>query len=149
MSLIKKPETTEKALPTDSLAYLAGRLMIGMSMFGHGLVRIPKIPEFSDWMMHTFADSMVPTFIVQGFSTLLPIGELAVGVLLLLGFFTRQAALTGALLMSILIFGTCMIENWDAIGLQLLHGAFFLFLLYHRDENLLSLDAVFNKRTVA
>lgn len=45
MSLIKKPETTEKALPTDSLAYLAGRLMIGMSMFGHGLVRIQKSPN--------------------------------------------------------------------------------------------------------
>ncbi len=139
-------QETRKPLQTDSLAYLSGRLMIGMSMFGHGLVRIPKIPEFSDWMMHTFADSMVPTFLVQGFATILPIGELAVGVLLLLGFFTRQAALTGALLMTVLIFGASMIEDWNAIGQQLLHGAFFLFLLYHRDENLLSLDAVFNKK---
>lgn len=58
------------------------------------------------------------------FSYILPFAELIVGILLLLGLFTRQAAIAGVIVMLLLIFGTTSIENWDAIPTQLLHVAF-------------------------
>ena len=37
-----------------SAAYLLARLPIAMSMFGHGLVRIPKLEKFSAGMVKEF-----------------------------------------------------------------------------------------------
>jgi len=54
------------------LSYLLLRLAVAMSMFGHGIVRIPKIDEFSTGMVKQFEPSLLPESLVQPFSYILP-----------------------------------------------------------------------------
>ena len=70
-------------------AYLLARLPIAMSMFTHGLERIPKLQAFSEGMVKQFAKSPLPAGMVQAFGTVLPCFEFLTGLLLLIGLFTR------------------------------------------------------------
>jgi thiosulfate dehydrogenase [quinone] large subunit len=121
------------------------RLAIGASMFGHGLVRLPKLNGFSAWMVGSFQKSMLPAAIVRPFSYALPVAEFAIGLLVLLGLFTRSSLIVGSLLMIILIAGTALIENWEALPSQLIHVAFFAILLQFIDSNKISLDQLLTK----
>ena len=122
------------------VTYLLLRLTIGMSMFGHGLVRLTKLTAFSSGMANTFSHSPLPYALVKPFSLMLPFAEFAIGCLLLAGLFTRGALIAGCVLMIMLIFGTCMIENWDALVSQLIHSFLFAVLLQFKSANLFSLD---------
>ncbi|GAA3955437.1 DoxX family membrane protein [Chitinophaga oryziterrae] len=126
--------------------FLILRLAIGASMFGHGLVRLPKLAKFSAWMTGSFEKSMIPTALVEPFSYALPVAEFLIGLLLILGLFTRVSLIGGGVVMILLIFGTAMIENWDAIPSQLIHAAFFAVLLnYVGTYNGYSLDKLIGK----
>ncbi|GGB78693.1 hypothetical protein GCM10007424_18560 [Flavobacterium suaedae] len=111
-----------------------------MSFFGHGLVRMPKLEMFSGWMVKSFENSLLPTAIVQPFSYILPFAELFTGVLLLFGLFTRQAAIAGSCIILSLILGSALIEQWDALPTQFLHGLFLLIVLNFIEANKISLD---------
>lgn len=126
-------------------SFLLLRLAIGVSMFGHGLVRLPKLDKFSAWMVHSFEKSMLPAAIVTPFSYILPFAEFLVGLLLILGLFTRAALIAGGIVMIILIFGSTSIESWDAIPTQLIHVAFFAVLLNYISYNSFALDNRFKK----
>jgi len=127
-------------------SFLLARLAVGMSMFGHGLVRIPKLNGFSTWMTAQFQKSMLPEMVVKPFSYALPIAELIVGILLLLGLFTRQALIAGSLVMISLIFGSSMIEEWGSIPSQLIHAAFFSVLLaFANSHNTFAVDNTLEK----
>lgn len=122
------------------------RLAIGLSMFGHGLVRLPKLQTFSDGMLKEFSNSMLPQALVLPFSYVLPMVEFSVGLLLLLGLFTRMASLVGAITMLFLIWGTCLIENFGALPSQFIHVFFFAVLLHFANSNSLAID-LFIKKT--
>jgi thiosulfate dehydrogenase [quinone] large subunit len=110
-------------------AFFFLRLPVAVSLLGHGLVRIPKLATFSEWMVSTMEKSMIPTALIVPFSYILPLIEAVIGILLLINFKTRQTLYAALVLMSILIFGSCSIENWSAIEAQLLHS-FYLFGLF-------------------
>lgn len=128
------------------LSFLLARIAVGMSMFGHGLVRLPKLHGFSNWMVGQFEKSMLPDIIVTPFSYILPIAELLVGIFLLIGLFTRQTLVAGSLVMITLIFGSSMIEEWGAIPSQLIHAAFFsILLIFEKTYNIYAVDLVLEK----
>lgn len=102
------------------------RLPIAVSLLGHGLVRLPKLATFSNWMVTSMEKSAIPGFLIVPFSYVLPIAEFLIGLSLLIGFQTKYTLFAGLTLMSILILGSCSIENWSAIEAQLLHS-FYLF----------------------
>lgn len=129
----------------NKYAYLIARLAIAASMFGHGLVRLPKLAGFSKWMLGNFEKSFLPTALVTPFSYALPIAEFVVGLFLLIGLFTRQTLIAGGLVMVILIFGSTTIEDWSAIPSQLIHAAFFAVLLAFIQHNSFAVDKVFKK----
>ena len=129
----------------NTYTFLILRLAIAVSMFGHGLVRLPKLSTFSQWMVGSFEKTMLPKALILPFSYVLPIAEFTIGLLLLTGLFTKPAAFAGALVMLILLFGTAMIENWEAIPSQLLHLIFFAVLLQFMNNNGYALDSVFLK----
>ena len=131
---------------SQQLSFLLARLAVGMSMFGHGLVRLPKLQSFSHWMVGQFEKSMLPEIIVTPFSYILPITELLVGIFLLIGLFTRQALVAGSLVMIALIFGSSMIEEWGAIPSQLIHAAFFsILLIFEKSYNSFAVDMILEK----
>ncbi|UPZ15383.1 DoxX family protein [Flavobacterium humidisoli] len=129
----------------ETTSFLLLRLAIAISMFGHGLVRLPKLATFSNWMVGSFENSMLPKIIVTPFSYILPIAEFAIGLFLLLGIFTKPSLVAGAIVMLILLFGTSMIENWEAIPSQLIHIAFFALLLHFADYNSWAMDTLIKK----
>ena len=129
----------------NKTVYLLLRLAIATSMFGHGLVRLPKLVAFSKWMVGSFTKSILPDALVAPFSYILPFAEFTIGLLLLIGLFTKQAAVAGALVMIVLIFGSTTIENWDMIPVQLIHVAFFAVLIQFVQYNSYALDGVRRK----
>lgn len=126
----------------NTTSFLLVRLALGASMFGHGLVRMPKLQGFSEWMVGSFSKSMLPATLVTPFSYFLPFAELVIGILLLLGLFTAQAAFASGLIMVALIFGSCMIEHWDSIGSLLMHAALFALLTGFVQYNSWAVDKV-------
>lgn len=54
-------EATDRAV-----AYLLVRLTIGASLFGHGLVRLPKLEAFHAQLLGEFKTSYLPAFLVSG-----------------------------------------------------------------------------------
>lgn len=134
-----------KQIVMNTTVFLLLRLGIAISMFGHGLVRLPKLQTFSQWMIGIFEKSMLPKIVVVPFSYFLPIAELTIGLLLFTGLFTKPALLLGGIMMLALLFGTSMIENWEAIPSQLLHLIFCAILLQFIDSNIWSLDSLLGK----
>lgn len=126
-------------------AYLITRLAVGASIFGHGLVRLPKLAAFARGTVESFEKSVLPAAVVLPFGYFIAIAEFVIGLLVLLGLFTRQASLAGGLLMVLLITGTSLIENWGAIPSQLLHAAFFIVLLQFEESNSLAADKLLKK----
>ncbi|WP_035647146.1 MULTISPECIES: DoxX family protein [unclassified Flavobacterium] len=129
----------------ETTSFLLLRIAIAISMFGHGLVRLPKLETFSNWMTNSFENSMLPKILVTPFSYILPVAEFSIGVLLLLGLFTKPSLIAGAVIMLILLFGTSMIENWEAIPSQLIHIAFFALLLHFINDNSWAIDTLIKK----
>lgn len=122
------------------LPYLLLRMLVGMSLFGHGLVRMPKLDAFSTWMVGQFKNSLLPEALVTPFSYILPSAELITGALLLIGLFTRWALVSGCIIMLVLIFGSSLIEEWGSIPSQLLHGFLLVILLQYVEANTHSID---------
>lgn len=106
------------------------RLPLAISLLGHGLVRLPKLQAFSEWMVGSMEKSVLPAALVTPFSYALPVIEAIVGLFLLIGFQVRYTLYAGLVLMSILILGSSSIENWGAIEAQLIHAAYFGVLLW-------------------
>ncbi|MFK8138970.1 MAG: DoxX family protein [Bdellovibrionales bacterium] len=129
----------------SEIGYLVLRLTMGFNMFAHGLVRLPKLDQFSGWMLGLFENSWIPLFLVKPFSYSLPFIELIVGVLLILGIKTSIGIHTGALIISSLVLGSCLIEKWDMAGGQMLYAIFFFLLAIFLPLNKYSLDTLINR----
>lgn len=132
-------------MENNAIVFLLLRLSVAASMFGHGLVRLPKLNGFSAWMVKSFEKSMLPAPLVVPFSYALPIAEFIIGALLLLGLFTRVSLIGGGIVMLLLIFGTTLIENWEALPSQLIHAVFFAGLLAFIQYNTLAVDHLIKK----
>ncbi len=102
------------------LAYVLLRVGLGMNIFFHGFVRIPKLHAFAKGMTSKFENSMLPEFLVSPMAHSIPIVEVILGAGILLGIKTKLSLTGNALLMIIFIFGSCMIENFPAVGAQML-----------------------------
>ena len=130
--------TTSRAflgLTDKELAYLVVRIGIGTNLFFHGVVRLPKLQGFVQGMEKTFADSLLPGFLISPMAHAIPVVELIVGLMLLLGAKTKAALLATATLMLMLITGCCFIENWGPINSQMVILALASLLIAHSHLN--------------
>lgn len=110
------------------------RLPVAVSLLGHGLLRLPKLQAFSEWMLKTMEQSAIPEALILPFSYFLPVAEAIAGLLLLINYKTKYTLYAGLTLMSILIFGSSSIENWSAIESQLLHSFYLFGLLWFYEK---------------
>ena len=130
---------------TIQLAYLILRLTMGVNMFTHGVARLLDLEKFNMWMIGQFSDTILPEFLVSLSSYMIPFAELIIGVLLILGLFTSRALLLGALLITILVFGSGLQENWNVMSSQMIYAVFFFILSYLIELNRFSLDRIREK----
>ncbi|MBS1563710.1 MAG: DoxX family membrane protein [Bacteroidetes bacterium] len=126
----------------NKTVYFLLRLAIGASMFGHGLVRLQKLPAFTAHMVQSFEKSIIPPVLVSAFGYTLPVAEFVIGLLLLLGLFTRYALIAGIVVMILLVFGSTTVENWEVLTSQFVHIAFFAVLLQYLPDNNRALDGL-------
>jgi thiosulfate dehydrogenase (quinone) large subunit len=129
------------ALLDRRLAYAMLRFTLGLSIFMHGLVRMPHLGAFADNTAKLFVNTPLPAFTVRLFATGLVFVEAAVGLLVLLGLWTRWALFLGALTMAALVFGTALRSDWNTLAIQMLYVLIYAALIAAREYNQYSLDA--------
>ena len=130
VDLSSTPPTTEQRH-----AYLLLRLLTGLDFFGHGFARIftgSHLSGFAQGMGKSMSTSPLPPSLTLVSGYAIPCVELLVGILLLLGLFTRFALTLAFLLMFVLMFGVTMKQDWATAGSQLLYGLILAILLFGR-----------------
>jgi thiosulfate dehydrogenase (quinone) large subunit len=125
----------------DEIAYLLLRLTLGANIFLHGFSRlIGGHAAFAAYMDKQMHNAPLPGFLVHFVATVLPWCEATVGLLLVLGLWTSAALMAGSLLMLTLQIGTCLAQNWDVAGGQLMYVLLFFVLLTYAERNRWSMD---------
>ncbi len=115
-------------MTNNQLAQLVIRIGLGINMLMHGLVRLPKLTTFVTKTEAGFASTILPTLLTRAFLYALPFVELTIGILILLGGqLTKWGYFAGGLVISALLFGTTLKEDWSGAGLQMTYViAFYL-----------------------
>jgi thiosulfate dehydrogenase [quinone] large subunit len=126
------------------IAYAILRLSFGANILLHGLSRVLNgQPAFLAYLNHYFEHAhLIPAGMLPVFATVLPWVETALGLLLMLGLFSRFTLIAGALVMTGLVIGTNLAQDWLVSGLQLPYCFIYYYLLIHLEQNAISLDAM-------
>jgi thiosulfate dehydrogenase (quinone) large subunit len=135
-----------RALLDRRLAYLLLRLTLGINILLHGAVRLPVLSAFAEGTVRQFADTPLPAVAVRLFGLLLPFLETAIGLLLIVGLWTRWALVAGGLLIAALVFGTALRSDWETLSIQMLYAIIYYLLLAGRTYDYFALDTWRTKR---
>ena len=128
------------------IAYALLRIVFGVNIFFHGLSRLlGDHAAFLAYLSQQMAKAPLPKSILPPFAAALPWTEAAIGLLLLLGLFTRFALVAGSLVLIVLMAGITLAQNWDVAGIQLIYCAIYFVLLTHRGRNFYSLDTLITR----
>lgn len=133
-------------MTNETLAYFILRISLGVNIFTHGLARMPHYKEFVDHLVGQFQSVFIPSPLVNLFGHLLPPLEIAIGLLLMLGLWTRSAAIVGGLLIAILIFGTSLKQDFNVVGIQMIYALTYFFVILYMKYNRFSLDHLIWRR---
>ena len=125
------------------IAYTILRLSFGANILLHGLSRVLNgRPAFLAYLNHYFEHShLISPSMLPVFGAVLPWVETTLGLLLMLGLFSRFTLIVGALVLTVLVIGTNLAQDWLVSGLQLIYCFIYYYLLIHLEQNSLSLDA--------
>jgi len=127
-----------------AIAYAIFRFTFGVNICFRGVVRIfvNGLDTFAGGLVKQFEPTSFPPFAIDTFGHVVPLVETTIGLMLILGLFTRPALVIGGLLMTSLTFGTMFLQNFDLAWLQLTYAIAFFLLLAARSWNVISLDNV-------
>jgi thiosulfate dehydrogenase [quinone] large subunit len=126
-----------KAQTEQRHAYLLLRLLTGLDFFMHGFARIftgSHLTGFAQAMVKSMAATPLPPALTLATGYAIPCVELLIGILMLLGFFTRAALSLAFLLMLVLMFGVTLKQDWATAGNQLIYGIVLAALLFARER---------------
>ena len=128
--------------PTDlQVAYFVMRLILGINLTSHGIMRpITGMEAFVEQWVPTFTDTFLPISLVRAALYFIPVAELILGVLMVLGLFTRFALIGGVMVFALLLAGHAVRSNWGGIHLVMHYVAYYVFLFALRSQNWLALD---------
>jgi thiosulfate dehydrogenase [quinone] large subunit len=124
------------------IAYALARVGFGINLFTHGLSRIGAIPAFEESLRNMFSKTWIPLPLVTAAGYAIPPIELTIGALIILGLLLRPALTIGMLLMWLLTFGTCLLQQWSVASEQLIYMVFYAGLIACARFNGLSLDTL-------
>ena len=128
-------------------AYTILRLSFGANIMLHGLSRLlAGHAAFLAYLNHYFEKTpMVPLSLLPAFARVLPPIETGLGLLLILGLWTRFALIAGGLVLTMLVIGTNLAQDWNVAGLQMIYAFLYYYLLVHRDRNTVSIDGILSR----
>jgi len=130
-----------------ALGYFILRLSLGVDMLMHYVVRTWGISQdFVPVTEKMFVGNLLPMSWVHYFLTYLPYLEGVLGVLLLLGLWSRWALTVEGLLVTVLLFGTALRSDWTVVSHQMIYLLFVFILLAVEDYDYFSVDALLARR---
>ena len=131
------------------LAYALLRVAFGFNIMFHGIARLlVGHAGFMAYLTHYFEKvPAMPAGFLNLFGWILPPVETALGLLLVLGLFSRFAMIAGFCVMVMLVFGTNLAQDWIVSGLQLIYCIIYYFLLVRRDLNTIAVDSLFQRQS--
>jgi thiosulfate dehydrogenase [quinone] large subunit len=130
-----------------SLAYALLRITLGINIALHGISRILAGPAvFVAELTKQFESTVLPHFAIRGFGYALPWLETLVGLLILCGAMTRMALIVGALLITVLTFGSSLHQDWNVAALQLIYAVVYFVLIGLHRFNWFAVDGLFPSR---
>lgn len=125
-----------------ALGYFILRLSLGVDMLMHLVVREWGVSQdFVPVTEKLFVGNLLPMSWVHYFLTYLPYFEGLLGVLLILGLWSRWAIFAEGLLVTVLLFGTAIRSDWTVVSHQMIYLLFVFFLLAVEDWDYFSVDA--------
>ena len=105
--------------------------MLGFNFLFHGLVRLlGGMAGFVEYISKGFEPTILPQMLVVPMAYLIPPVEFIIGLCLLIGFRPTVVLKAATLLMSILIAGMCMQQQWDVVGSQMIYAICIFLLAY-------------------
>ena len=126
----------------ERLAYALLRAVVGTNLMMHGVSRmIGGTGEFAAKLVMQFAHSPLPAWSVWAFGLTLPAIEGGLGLLLLIGLRTRATLIAASALILVLTFGSSLLQDWSAAGIQLTYALAYAALLFLHRHNGWSADA--------
>ena len=130
------------------LAYAILRLTLGLNIYIHGSSRILRGVQqnFVVKYENQYATTILPVPVAHVALTLIPYFEAVIGALLFIGLWTRWALVAGSLLMLVLVFGTAIRQDWNALFIQMLYALIYFVMLWWRQYNCFSIDTNFLKK---
>ena len=146
VSTMSELETvSERKASNIAIAYAILRLAFGANILLHGLSRLLNgRAAFLAYLTHYFEHAhLISPGMLPVFGAVLPWVETTLGLLLMLGLFSRFTLIAGALVMTILVIGTNLAQDWLVAGLQLPYCFIYYYLLIHLEQNSISLDQIF------
>ena len=129
-----------------TLAYALARVGLGVNIMFHGWTRIPGIAAFQTRLHEQFANTFLPVPLLDIASYLILYTEATIGPFLIVGLFTRMALTGLGMLFIILLFGTCLSQQFATATTQMTYMIFFIPLLAAVPYNGYSLDALLRRR---
>ena len=132
--------------PDTALAHALLRLLIGVNLLLHGLVRMPKLNAFANGVADGFAETWMPRAAALPFAYVIPFVEVVVGLMIITGLWLRAGLAASLLLMTMLTAGVCLQERWDTAGSQLVYGGILAALLFTLHHHRYGLDTVLGRR---
>ncbi|MGA8503562.1 MAG: DoxX family protein [Candidatus Sulfotelmatobacter sp.] len=128
-------------MANDEVGYLFLRVTLGANIFLHGFSRlIGNRAAFAAYMDRQMQNAPLPGSVVHFVAVVLPWCEGTVGLLMILGLWTSFALVAGSLLTLMLQIGSCLAQNWDLAGSQLVYVLLFFILLTYLQRNRWSID---------
>lgn len=92
------------------------------------------------------ASTPLPSSLTLASGYAIPCVELLIGILLLLGLFTRYTLILAFLLMFVLMFGITLKQDWSIAMQQLMYGLVLFLLLFARERYDLSWPQFFRRQ---
>lgn len=132
----------ELRLRTEQIAYALLRAVVGVNLMMHGVSRMIAGPgEFAAKLVMQFEHAPLPAWSVWVFGLMLPAIEGLLGLLILIGLRTRAALVAASLLIMLLTFGSSLLQDWTATGIQLTYALVYSILIFLHHYDGWSLDA--------
>ncbi len=130
-----------------ALGYFILRLSLGVDMIMHYVVRTWGISQdFVPVTEKMFVGNLLPMSWVHYFLTYLPYFEGLLGILLILGLWSRMALTAEGLLVTVLLFGTALRSDWTVVSHQMIYILFVFILLAVEQYDYFSVDSLLARR---
>ena len=130
-----------------ALGYSLLRLTVGLDFLFHAYQRWFEPTNFIAGIVRDFANTPLPVWSVRAFAASTLGWEPFVGILLVLGLWTRVALVSGALLVAALVFGTALRAQYTVLSEQLIYALlFFVLLLFRARHDRYGLDGLVRPR---